>query len=111
MESGCDTTPLVQCPVVDCGNPQLPENSSLIGSTGTLKGQEVTFQCNIGPDPQVITVVCTSVSGGSEGVWSPDLELVVCGGELEISRLQFNLYCYFVTMLCISLQLGSTLAN
>ena len=45
----------------------------------------VTFQCIIGPDPQVITAVCTSVSGDSEGVWSPDLELVVCGGELEMS--------------------------
>ena len=65
---------LFTAPVVDCGEPQLPINGTLISIPNTVEASEVIFQCNDGLFPrEQLTAICMS-----NGRWSPDPASVEC---------------------------------
>ena len=59
---------------LDCGQPVLSPNVSVVVTTGTTEGDTVTLQCQDGLFP-VIPVLITC---NSAGVWSPDPAEFVC---------------------------------
>ncbi len=59
---------------LDCGQPVLSPNVSVVSTTGTTEGDTVTLQCEDGLFP-VIPVMITC---NSAGVWSPNPAELVC---------------------------------
>ncbi len=60
--------------LIDCGQPVLSPNVSVVATTGTTEGDAVTLQCEDGLFP-VIPVMITC---NSAGVWSPNPAEFVC---------------------------------
>ncbi len=59
---------------LDCGQPVLSPNVSVVSTTGTTEGDTVTLQCKDGLFP-VISVMITC---NSAGMWRPDPVELVC---------------------------------
>ncbi len=59
---------------LDCGQPEVSPNVSVVSTTGTTEGDTVTLQCEDGLFP-VIPVLITC---NSAGVWSPNPAELVC---------------------------------
>ena len=74
------TSSFYVCVIVNCGSPQLPLNSTIGEYNSTMRGSEVTFQCDEGLfPPNEMTSVCTLQDSG-EGRWYPDPEQLECKG-------------------------------
>ncbi len=60
--------------LLDCGQPVLSPNVSVVSTTGTTEGDTVTSQCEDGLFPEIpVTIACNSA-----GVWRPDPAEFVC---------------------------------
>ncbi len=60
--------------LLDCGQPVLSPNVSVVSTTGITEGDTVTLQCEDGLFP-VLPVMITC---NSAGVWSPNPTELVC---------------------------------
>ncbi len=59
---------------LDCGQPVLSPNVSVVSTTGTAVGDMVTLQCEDGLFPVIpVLIACNSA-----GVWSPNSAELVC---------------------------------
>ncbi len=59
---------------LDCGQPVLSPNVSVVSTTGTTEGDTVTLQCADGLFPVIhVMITCTSAC-----VWSPNPTEFVC---------------------------------
>ncbi len=59
---------------LDCGQPVLSPNVSVVSTTGTTEGDTVTLQCEDGLFPVIpVMITCNSAS-----VWRPDPAELVC---------------------------------
>ncbi len=68
---------------IDCGQPVLSPNVSVVSTTGTTEGDTVTLQCEDGLFPVIpVMITCNSV-----GVWSPNPAEFVCSVLSGISCL------------------------
>ncbi len=68
---------------LNCGQPVLSPNVSVVSTTGTTEGDTVTLLCGDGLFP-VISVMITC---NSAGVWSPNPAELVCSAMTGISCL------------------------
>ncbi len=60
--------------LLDCGQPVLSPNVSVVSTTGTTEGDTVTLQCEDGLFPVIaVMITCNSV-----GVWSPNPTEFIC---------------------------------
>ncbi len=59
---------------LDCSQPVLTPNVSVVSTTGTTEGDTVTLQCEDGLFPELTLVISCNRSG----VWSPDPAQLVC---------------------------------
>ncbi len=59
---------------LDCGQPVLSPNVSVVSTTGTTEGDTVTLQCEDGLFPVIpVMITCNSAA-----VWRPDPTELVC---------------------------------
>ncbi len=59
---------------LDCGQPVLSLNVSVVSTTGTTEGDTVTLQCEDGLFPAIpVMITCNSAN-----VWSPNPAELVC---------------------------------
>ncbi len=69
--------------LLDCGQPVLSLNVSVVSTTGTNEGDTVTLQCEDAVIPVIIT--CNSA-----GVWSPNPAEFVCNNNVSgTTRLNY----------------------
>ncbi len=79
---------------IDCGQPVLSPNVSIVSITGTTEGDTVTLLCEDGLFPAIpVMITCNSA-----GVWSPNPTEFVCivmpGNSLHVQ--QINVCCLHV---------------
>ena len=60
--------------IIDCGQPVLSPNVSVVSTTGTIEGDTVTLQCEDGLYPVIPLMITCSNSGN----WSPVSTKFVC---------------------------------
>ncbi len=64
--------------LLDCGQPVLSPNVSVVSTTGTNEGDTVTLQCEDAVIPVIIT--CNNA-----GVWSPNpAEIIIYQVQLDL---------------------------
>ncbi len=59
---------------IDCGQPVLSPNVSVVSITGTTEGDTVTLQC----EDALFLALTLIISCQRSGVWSPDPAELVC---------------------------------
>ena len=58
---------------IDCGQPVVSPNVSVVSTTGTTEGDTVTLQCEDG-----LFLISLMITCNSAGVWNPDPAELVC---------------------------------